>query len=406
MGEGGDESRSNMNGNSRIELIEYSSKLLPAEEISINVGTLLFKKYSDQIAIEFPSPATDNSWRITSQGWVGYIPLPEGIVLVMKPKVDIHNIFSMMEYAYRLKSFSFLKGIVQCDCLEGYFDRLACILARLILDRSRVGLYRSYVSCTETQSFVVGRIDFTQVARNTYDHRLVCEYQEHTADIPENQILCWTLNKILRAKICGQGSVSAVRAAYRALSNSVSLIPYDDKNSMCVSYHRLNQDYYPMHALCRFFLGQMSPSHEEGKTDSLPFLVNMAKLFELFVAEWLRAHLPEQYELKVHERFDAESAGKLLFSIDLVICHRNSGIAKAVLDTKYKRTQSPDTRDIQQVTTYALAMGCADAILIYPTQNIDPIDLKIGEIRVRSLPFSLDQEIEKAGEVMMEAILN
>jgi len=57
-------------------------------------------------------------------------------------------------------------------------------------------------------------------------------------------------------------------------------------------YIRQNADYATLHALCRFFLEQAGPTHELGRHRMLPFVVEMAALFERFVVAWLRVHLP------------------------------------------------------------------------------------------------------------------
>ena len=44
------------------------------------------------------------------------------------------------------------------------------------------------------------------------------------------------------------------------------------------TYNRLNADYEPMHALCRFFLENSGPAHARGDRSMLPFLVNMPRL--------------------------------------------------------------------------------------------------------------------------------
>src|SRR2546430_16999210 len=64
--------------------------------------------------------------------------------------------------------------------------------------------------------------------------------------------------------------------------------------SDCINrlYHRLNDDYAPMHGLCRFILEQTGPGIELGDRTFVPFELNMPQLFQSFVAEWLRANAP------------------------------------------------------------------------------------------------------------------
>jgi 5-methylcytosine-specific restriction enzyme subunit McrC len=72
-----------------------------------------------------------------------------------------------------------------------------------------------------------------------------------------------------------------------------------------------------MHALCRFFLDQSGPGHQNGVHTMLPFLVNMARLYELFVAEWLKGHLPAGWSIKTQEIITIGQASEIKFNIDL-----------------------------------------------------------------------------------------
>jgi len=78
-------------------------------------------------------------------------------------------------------------------------------------------------------------------------------------------------------------------------------------------------DYETSHALCRFFLEHTGPALGAGSHQVLPFLVNMARLFERFVAEWLRAHLPEGLELQDQEDVPTGELWGLSFTIDMVL---------------------------------------------------------------------------------------
>jgi 5-methylcytosine-specific restriction enzyme subunit McrC len=75
-----------------------------------------------------------------------------------------------------------------------------------------------------------------------------------------------------------------------------------------------------------------------------------------------------------------------------------------VLDTKYKRGHAPLSSDIEQVTAYAEAKGANEAILVYPVSMSDTLDSPIGRIRVRSVTFSLDSDLEAAGSWFLDAI--
>lgn len=378
-----------------IELIEYETKKLPLSYISEEEGRLIRQNYSSEISLKDPS-IFDNQWVLTSSGWIGHIPVNPELRLVLKPKVSIENIFGMLEYAYRFKGFKILDGLTDCDSLEEFYERLAIILALRALDRARKGVYRAYLPDSGRLPFVRGRLDVRKSCERPWEAQLNCHYEEHTSDVEENQILAWTFQRIIQSGICTERSLPHLRRAYRAFQSFASPRPCTSQECIGRLYNRLNQDYEPMHALCRFFLEQSGPGHQVGEKTMLPFLVDMAHLYELFVAEWLKDHedlFPPGLFLESHVK--VEIGRRIHFDIDLVIYEKDSQKALFVLDTKYKAPEHPGNDDISQVVTYATAKGCHGAILIYPKpQNLDE---RIGNIRVRSLTFSLDGDLGQAG---------
>ena len=68
------------------------------------------------------------------------------------------------------------------------------------------------------------------------------------------------------------------------------------------------------------------------------------------------------------------------------------------MDTKYKRHTRPDESDIQQVVAYAVEVGTDKAFLVYPTTEIEPIDILVGDRRVRSLAFGVSDDPDSAGK--------
>jgi hypothetical protein len=79
-----------------------------------------------------------------------------------------------------------------------------------------------------------------------------------------------------------------VRRAFRNLIGNVSLGPKSARDCVGRFYHRLNDDYQPMHGLARFLIEHSGPSAHAGEHEFLPFAVEMPTLFEAFVAEWLK----------------------------------------------------------------------------------------------------------------------
>ncbi len=391
----------------RVErLVEYESRLLTGEELSFEEGEKLWREFGTRVTVEFPSPVTSGKWRLTAHGWVGYLPVSSGLGIELVPKVGIRNLFGMLEYAYRLKSFKVLDDLYTASSIEDFYERLAGMLARRVLDRSRKGLYRSYLSRTERLPYVRGRMDVLDLSRRPWQVEPMCEYEEHTADIEDNRILAWTLFAIARTGLLSEErELPTVRRAYRALQGFAETHPLGPESCLGRNYDRLNADYEPMHALCRFFLDNSGPTYEAGDRAMLPFLVDMARLYELFVAEWLKANLPEGVVVRSQVPVDLDAASSLRFDVDLVLYEADADHARCVLDTKYKAAPSPLPDDVAQVVAYAEALGCQEAFLVYPGSLARPLDARVGGIRVRSLSFSIGGDLEAAGRQFARAVL-
>jgi 5-methylcytosine-specific restriction enzyme subunit McrC len=79
-----------------VELTEYIPRKFEREEIDDAIAETLWRKYDTQVAVDFPSPKTGGKWKLTSQGWVGHIPLTPEFHLTLRPKVPLKNLFGML----------------------------------------------------------------------------------------------------------------------------------------------------------------------------------------------------------------------------------------------------------------------------------------------------------------------
>jgi fructoselysine-6-P-deglycase FrlB-like protein len=67
---------------------------------------------------------------------------------------------------------------------------------------------------------------------------------------------------------------------------------------------------------------------------------------------------------------------------------------------------SPSTDDVSQVVAYAEAKGCQEAVLVYPIPLRRPLDTRIGKIRVRTLAFRLDGDLDTNGLSFVRDLLS
>ena len=292
------------------------------------------------------------------------------------------------------------------DPVEEIFERLAKILAEKVLERNRKGLYKGFVEKTKAASKIRGRVEVSPSSLMILKGKVtpICKYEENTADLPENQILLWTLYRLRQFDFKQPEVKTLVRLAYRELVDKVTLRNFVSQDCINRFYNRLNVDYRPIHGICRFFLEHTRPTLTGESHDFSPFLLNMPNLFQSFVAEYLKVKLTKfraqpQYIAKLGESgFD--------FRIDLVIEDRDSGKTKCIMDTKYERSEQPRVSEIQQVIAYSLRMNTKSGFLIYPSTITKPFKIQVGDITVMSITFDLSQDIETAGPSFIRTIEN
>ena len=205
----------------------------------------------------------------------------------------------MLELVYQLKSFQIHDGLVDIDSLSDLYERLASLLARRIMDRARRGLYREYVDEQSTLGYVRGRLDLRASWRLLAAGAAVhCEYQDHTANILDNQILASTLDCLSRTSLQRDDVRLQVRQGRRVLVGAVGLRSIALADCKREDYSRLNEDYRLLHGLCRFFLESLGPGIERGDHEVMPYTVNMAQLLSRIVARMAQGSRSGQPEIQ------------------------------------------------------------------------------------------------------------
>lgn len=388
-----------------LELVEEEATVFPQTKLTHSDASAIVSKCAHYLKLDSIFQDQELNWRLSAGGWVGYIPVSSELAIRIRHKVPLRNIFSMWEYAYRLKSFKFLGGLFETNSLEEFYEQLAFVLANRVLSRGKKGFYREYITHRSRLPFVRGRLESQQLFKTPWMINLECRFHEQKADIPDNQILTWTLFTIARSGKCSQRVLPTVRRAYRNTQNFTSLVPYNSRACVGRSYNRLNEDYRGLHALCRFFLDLAGPQHNSGDREMIPFVVNMPQLYQLFVCEWLKFHLPKGILLTEQERVEFGPNVDSHFNIDLVLSSAKTGKTLCIIDTKYKRTENPSPDDIAQAVAYAVSKKCQDAVLAYPIPiTFNPIS--IGEqVRIRCVSFRLDRDLEDSGQAFLAELL-
>jgi len=364
----------------------------------------IHEHYSDYIDISTPCFGR-RTWILKPRGYVGYLPFQGGVIEI-QPKVSISNLFGMLEIAYDLESFKVLPGLSESSSLADFYSRLAAILSSRVLKRCRKGLFRTYLPESASLAFIRGRIDVSEATRKPWDPLLRCTYEDHTTDVDENRIILWTLSSILRSGLCTTRYLPQIRQAYRILGRFAEHAPYHHTDCVGRLYNRMNDDYEPMHGLCRFFLERTGPCQGERNRRMLPFVINMHQLFEEFAAKWLNRRMKKdgRLTLRIGKRLDA---GAFPIIPDLIVEDSNTSNTILVADTKYKADESVQSEDVFQVIAYARKLRCNNAVLVYPFQMEAPYSHKWDdETSVQCLSFNLGEPIEEGGEELFKRLVD
>lgn len=389
----------------RLELVERKPLELAQDDLDIRKALAIRAAAKDRVSIEVPDGVNRHTWRLTSDGWVGQIPVTEDLLLVLNPKVSVENLFRMIEVAYQIP-VDFPEGPSATNGeLSDLFDRLARLLARKILLRLRRGLHREYIRYEEALPFVRGSLDVLDFVRRGPSPLVHCRFEEQTPDIADNRILHWTVRCILRSLALSEETRDLLAQASRSLRGAITLEPYQGTHCRGRFYTRLNADYEAMHGLCRFFLDAVGPKHASGGAAMIPFMVNMDKLFEAFVAKWSSERFAGRFDVEEQAVLKVGENSELSVKADLLFKDSQSGKAVAVLDTKYKGSGAPAPEDIAQVNLYADVFGVSQAFLVYPSSSLSPFGVDIRDTRVSSLSFDLSGEFHAAGEAFARDLM-
>ncbi|QIB75405.1 restriction endonuclease [Halogeometricum borinquense] len=374
------------------------------------IAKFLLDSFPSQVELDFPSLRTENRCLLKNKGYVGHIQLPSGHAIRLLPKVELDNVFEMMEYAYDLGDFD-LEGVYDSDTVEGFYDRIANILAQNIVQRRRRGLYRAYVQREEKSQTLRGRIDFGKTLQKPWDPKAHIKYSEMTADNEENQILLYTLSKISSStNLCREETLQLARRGIRSMRGGITYNEFQPRACIGRQYNRLNRDYKRMHALCRLILDNSGASYEVGDAMMVPFNVEMDMLYQKYVANWLRENLPERFEInrggdKEETVTLAEFAGRnLQYRIDIVLYDRDTGEPVCVIDAKYKDDERPGTGDISQMVGYAKAVGVDETFLMYPSGFDDSLDIQLDDVHVKNAIYSLTGDLDENGQLFLESL--
>lgn len=213
--------------------------------------------------------------------------------------IFIQNIYYMLSYAYQVLQQQDYQCIAS-EKFEHIDDLFAAILAKGVSRQLKQGLYREYVSRSETRSVLRGKLDLPQTIKTRIQHKpqVACTFDELSEDNLYNQILKTTLQVLLRDENVSAARKVELKKVLLFLDTVSVLLPSQIPWKQ-LHYQRSNQNYEMLLNLCYFVLHDMLQTTENGSYKMTAFSdERMAKLYERFILEYYRKHHTYLTEVK------------------------------------------------------------------------------------------------------------
>ncbi|MFB7249282.1 McrC family protein [Microbacterium sp. NPDC056234] len=359
------------------------------------------------------SPTSDISvWRVTDVTRVGVVAI-DNLRLVVHPKTPLRSLIFMASHSgeqaeVRDRSFAF-------DADQGLPAALASALIDAAGQATSRGLLKGYIATEETGVVIRGRWDIARQLRSRPGIPIPVEltYDDYTEDVSENRLLKAALRSLVRLEQLPPSVLDSL-SSLLTLFIDVSDIGAGSPVKMPPE-SRLNAHYQPALRLARWILEAMSWAHAEGTRGGSTFLLNVAKVYETFIGEVLRATLhPAGFDVDLQvSDWRLDEAGEVKMRPDIVISQH--GRVVTVADTKYKvwggDAGSPPNADVYQGLAYAVAARVPEVHLLYVSGDVRPRRYEISTtgttvvahaVDLSGTPHELVAKVSEAGLALVD----
>lgn len=173
----------------------------------------------------------------------------------------------------------------------------------------------------------------------------------------------------------------------------MDLVPITEQDFESIEYTPLNHHYKAVLKLCELLLRDSALDEEIGEKTSISFLINMNKLFQEFVGNFLATRL-EEYEVELQRTEHPEIDSKrLVIYLDIIICR--GGIPLFIIDTKYQQfSGEAEVSHLEQLSLYSNTTHIKDCALVYIGKSQTPPYHLEGGITVHVVTFDLEASNE------------
>lgn len=271
------------------------------------------------------------------------------------------------------------------------------------------GVRSDYVRVDSAERYLRGQLDPSRQVRQPpgRQHIFQIHHDVFVPDRPENRLLRRALEHV--ARVAQTPANWRLAQELRSLLHEIPVSTNVDADLRAWRDDRLMAHYRPVRPWCELVLYRQMPYSLVGQWHGISLLFPMEKLYERYVAAWLRRHLVPGAILRAPaaSEFLCVHQGAPMFRLepDLLVEHEGR---RWVLDTKWKRLDATDhankygisQADLYQLFAYGmnyLGPNGGDLALIFPLcdrfqESLPAFDYGHG-LRLRILPFNLDAEV-------------
>jgi len=321
---------------------------------------------------------------ITVKNYVGLIQLKDGTQIEILPKIsyeeDEDNAISKRVFLKMLRSLrrdfsgkTFNSANLNIDRMNLYEIFISMYLeeVRYLIKK---GMKSFYERKEDNLKVYKGKIKVKEQTSINAIHkeRFYVEYDEYTANRPENRLIKSTLLKLQKMSNYIENITEI-----RNLLNNFEFIDVSsnyDKDFSQVVISRENREYEILMNWSKVFLYDRSFTTFSGSTIAKAIMFPMEKIFESYVASEIKKVTRDEYwEVSTQDRglFLFDSPEKFSLRPDIVI--RKNKTDLIVLDTKWKilidnerRNYGVSQADMYQMYAYAKKYEAEKVIVIYP----------------------------------------
>jgi 5-methylcytosine-specific restriction enzyme subunit McrC len=318
---------------------------------------LALKQLHPRLAVRWDGPST---WTLTSEGVVGAVRLA-GIDLLLRPRLPTGRVLWLVAYALKSPFVETDSTLVRDESL---LEAFADMYLRSLRVAMRRGLQMGYRTVEEPLMTVRGCIRLADQMRRHLGMVVPAEvlYDDYTSDTDANRVLKAALRRLERMPLRSAELRRRIAAATAAFV-TVSDVRFDPIRLPGFSFTRLNEHYrYPL-ALAALVLRSGSVELKAGTIVVPGLLFDMWRVFQDFLFEALRPHVPATLTWQAQARLALDEASNLELRPDLSLW--SAGRCVMVGDAKYKQTDHGHEGDLYQLLAYCDAAGLSSGTLVY-----------------------------------------